>query len=51
MGQTDGAGAKETSGPRDKSLGGRETMALLGMIHGYWNSQVVRAAAVKIPAQ
>ena len=45
MGQSDGADARETGGPRDKSLGGRETMALLGMIHGYWNSQVVRAAA------
>lgn len=45
MVQTDGADARETGSPRDKSLGGRETMALLGMIHGYWNSQVVRAAA------
>jgi len=40
------AGAQPDRGPADKSLGDRPTMALLGMIHGYWNSQVVRAAAV-----
>ena len=45
MGQTGGADAKETNSAQDKSIGGRETMALLGLIYGYWNSQVVRAAA------
>jgi len=45
MGQPDIADAKETGTKKDKSLGDRHTMALLGMIHGYWNSQVVRAAA------
>lgn len=45
MGQPDMADAKETGAKKDKSLGDRHTMALLGMIHGYWNSQVVRAAA------
>ena len=45
MGQPDVADATEADGRKDKSLGGRDTMALLGMIHGYWNSQVVRAAA------
>jgi hypothetical protein len=45
MGQPDIADAKEAGGRKDKSLGGRDTMALLGMIHGYWNTQVVRAAA------
>jgi hypothetical protein len=45
MGQPDVEDAKETGVRKDKSLGGRDTMALLGMIHGYWNSQVVRAAA------
>jgi SAM-dependent methyltransferase len=44
MGQPD-IGAGETAARKDKSLGDRPTMALLGMIHGYWNSQVVRAAA------
>jgi hypothetical protein len=38
-------GAGETAARKDKSLGDRPTMALLGMIHGYWISQVVRAAA------
>jgi hypothetical protein len=38
-------GAGETGAGKDKRLGGRDTMALLGLIHGYWNSQVVRAAA------
>jgi len=45
MGQPDAADARETGAKEDKSLGGRDTMALLGLIHGYWNSQVVRAAA------
>lgn len=47
MGQPDTAGAGAASAPaeKDKSLGDRPTMALLGMIHGYWISQVVRAAA------
>jgi O-methyltransferase domain/Dimerisation domain len=45
MGQPDIEDTKETGGRKDKSLGGRDTMAVLGMIHGYWNSQVVRAAA------
>ncbi|HEY6493266.1 MAG TPA: methyltransferase [Trebonia sp.] len=45
MGQPDTQDAGETGASRDKSLGDRPTMALLGMIHGYWNSQVVRAAA------
>ena len=40
MGQPDMADAKETGAKKDKSLGDRHTMALLGMIHGYWNSQV-----------
>jgi hypothetical protein len=44
MGQPD-PGTGETVARKDKSLGDRPTMALLGMIHGYWNSQVVRAAA------
>jgi O-methyltransferase domain/Dimerisation domain len=45
VGQTDIANVTETGGQKDKSLGGRDTMALLAMIHGYWNTQVVRAAA------
>ena len=45
MGQPDAAHARETGAKEDKSLGGQDTMALLGLIHGYWNSQVVRAAA------
>ena len=45
MGQPEIADARETGARNDKSLGDRPTMALLGMIHGYWNSQVVRAAA------
>ncbi len=45
MGQPDMRDADETGARQDKSLGDRHTMALLGMIHGYWNSQVVRAAA------
>ena len=45
MGQPDMKDADETGARQDKSLGDRHTMALLGMIHGYWNSQVVRAAA------
>jgi SAM-dependent methyltransferase len=45
MGYPDGPDAEETGGKKDKSLGDRQTMALLGMIHGYWISQVVRAAA------
>src|ERR1700722_12157066 len=49
MGQPDTKDATATaaaSPARDaKSLGDRPTMALLGMIHGYWNTQVVRAAA------
>jgi hypothetical protein len=45
MGQPDTQDAGETGTRRDKSLGDRPTMALFGMIHGYWNSQVVRAAA------
>lgn len=45
MVQTEQADAGESGGKKDKSLGGRDTMALLGMIHGYWNTQVVRAAA------
>jgi hypothetical protein len=45
MGQPETKDAKETGAQKDKSLGDRPTMALLGMIHGYWNSQVVRAAA------
>jgi len=45
MGQPETRDAKETAGQKDTSLGDRSTMALLGMIHGYWISQVVRAAA------
>jgi O-methyltransferase domain/Dimerisation domain len=45
MGQPDIEDAKAAGAGKGKSLGGRDTMALLGMIHGYWNSQVVRAAA------
>jgi SAM-dependent methyltransferase len=45
MGQPAAGDAGETGPQKDKSLGGRDTMALLGLIHGYWNSQVVRAAA------
>ena len=45
MGQPEMADARKTGARNDKSLGDRPTMALLGMIHGYWNSQVVRAAA------
>ena len=45
MGQPDRADTQGTEGQKDKSLGDRGTMALLGMIHGYWISQVVRAAA------
>ena len=33
MGQPDVADATEADGRKDKSLGGRDTMALLGMIH------------------
>ena len=48
MGQPDTTDATATAGKdarEAKSLGDRPTMALLGMIHGYWNTQVVRAAA------
>jgi len=45
MEQPDSADAEETGARKDESLGGRQTMALLGMIHGYWISQVVRTAA------
>jgi hypothetical protein len=45
MGQPESADTKETGARKDKSLGDRPTMTLLGMIHGYWISQVVRAAA------
>src|SRR5580700_6746833 len=45
MGQPDTTDAQEKSAREAKSLGDRPTMALLGMIHGYWNTQVVRAAA------
>src|ERR1700728_2076707 len=45
MGKPDTRDAAETAAREDKSLGDRPTMALLGMIHGYWNTQVVRAAA------
>jgi SAM-dependent methyltransferase len=45
MGQPHVREAGEPGGKKDKSLGDRPTMALLGMIHGYWISQVVRAAA------
>jgi SAM-dependent methyltransferase len=41
MGQPD----TENAGKPDKSLGDRATMTLLGMINGYWITQVVRAAA------
>jgi O-methyltransferase domain/Dimerisation domain len=37
--------AKGTGTSEDTSLGDRHTMAVLGMINGYWISQVVRAAA------
>jgi hypothetical protein len=45
MGHPDIADTNEAGAPKDKSLGDRHTMSLLGMIHGYWISQVVRAAA------
>jgi hypothetical protein len=45
MGHPDVEDAKPTGTAKDKSLGDRPMMALLGMIHGYWISQVVRAAA------
>jgi len=51
MGQPDTTDAAATSdkdaraGRDAKSLGDRPMMALLGMIHGYWNTQVVRAMA------
>jgi SAM-dependent methyltransferase len=45
MGQPETADAGELGAKQGKSLGDRPTMALLSMIHGYWNSQVVRAAA------
>jgi hypothetical protein len=45
MGHPDIDDAKPTGTEKDKSLGDRPMMALLGMIHGYWISQVVRAAA------
>src|ERR1700730_18134305 len=45
MGQPDMKDAEQAGAGKDKSLGDRPTMALLGMIHGYWISQVVRAAA------
>lgn len=45
MGHPDVTDTKEAGAPKDKSLGDRHTMSLLGMIHGYWISQVVRAAA------
>ena len=45
MGQPDSEDATAASAAKDKSLGDRHTMTLLGMIHGYWISQVVRAAA------
>lgn len=45
MGQPEATDAGETGARKDKSLGDRDMMTLLGMIHGYWISQVVRAAA------
>jgi O-methyltransferase domain/Dimerisation domain len=45
MGQPDMKDTERAGTGKDKSLGDRSTMALLGMIHGYWISQVVRAAA------
>src|SRR6202012_2453600 len=45
MAQPETQDASHTGAGKDKSLGDRPTMALLGMIHGYWNTQVVRAAA------
>jgi hypothetical protein len=45
MGQTRIADTAEMRVTREASLGGRDRMALLGMIHGYWISQVVRTAA------
>lgn len=45
MGQPDAADTTESGARKDKSLGDRNTMTLLGMIHGYWITQVVRAAA------
>src|ERR1700761_1825490 len=45
MGQPDTAATGQTRGARDVRRGGRDRMALLGMIHGYWISEVVRAAA------
>jgi hypothetical protein len=45
MGQPDTEDATKAAAGKDKSLGDRPTMALLGMIHGSWVSQVVRAAA------
>jgi hypothetical protein len=45
MGHPDVEDAKPTGTAKHKSLGDRPMMALLGMIHGYWISQVVRAAA------
>jgi O-methyltransferase domain/Dimerisation domain len=45
MGHPDVEDARAAGTAKDKSLGDRPTMTLLGMIHGYWISQVVRAAA------
>jgi len=45
MGQPDTTDAAATVARDARSLGDRPTMALLGMIHGYWNTQVVRAMA------
>ncbi|HEY0936761.1 MAG TPA: methyltransferase [Trebonia sp.] len=44
MGQPDTQDARETSAP-EAARPDRSRLALLGMIHGYWISQVVRAAA------
>jgi SAM-dependent methyltransferase len=45
MGQPETRDTGETGARKDASLGDRNMMALLGMINGYWISQVVRAAA------
>jgi hypothetical protein len=45
MGQPDTPDARRTAAGERASAGDRDRLALLGMIHGYWVSQVVRAAA------
>jgi hypothetical protein len=45
MGQSDSQGAQQAGTTADTGPTGRDRLKLLGLIHGYWISQVVRTAA------